>query len=264
MKTTRIVTLTLIATLLIAGMAEARGRNRMNCQAGTRAKAGTACSVALASLPIEDLSDTEQASLVLMREEEKLARDVYVALGQKYDLPIFASIPRSEQRHMDQMGLLLERYGLDDPVVSGQRGQFADGKMQALYDELVATGSQSEADALRVGALIEDLDIHDLQQALAGDVDNADIRLVYENLVRGSRNHLRAFTRQLKLRGVDYEARYIAQSDLETILAADWERGQMAGQGRGGRHSGKNSGQGRGQGRGPGFGQDKSWARCQG
>ena len=120
--------------------------------------------------------------------------------------------------------------------------------MQALYDKLVAQGSKSEVEALKVGATIEDLDIHDLETALADGIDNQDIALVYGNLTKGSRNHLGAFTTQLKAHGVEYEAQYIAQADLEAIVSSDWERGPADGQGRGGK--GKGKGQGKGQGRG--------------
>ena len=181
---------------------------------------------------MEDLNDFEKTSLVLMREEEKLARDVYLTLGEKFDLPVFINIPRSEQRHMDQLGQLLERYGLEDPVADAERGQFASQDMQKLYDELVAQGSQSQVAALKVGATIEDLDIHDLETALAGDVDNQDIAQVYRNLAKGSRNHMRAFISQLDAREETYEAQYIAQADLEAIAGPDWERGPAGGKGK--------------------------------
>lgn len=230
MKTLRITTLLMIVLIATAGLAEARGQNGQG-----------KCQVSLASLPIEDLNDFEKSSLLLMREEEKLARDVYLTLGEKYDLPVFTNIPRSEQRHMDQLGQLLERYGLEDPVAGAERGQFASQDMQKLYDDLVVQGSQSQVAALRVGATIEDLDIHDLETALAGDIDNQDIAQVYRNLAKGSRNHMRAFVSQLDAREETYEAQYIAQADLETITGSDWERGSAGGKGKG-------KGRGRGQG----------------
>ncbi len=44
-----------------------------------------------------------------------------------------------------------------------------------------------------MGVLIEQTDIADLQARLA-QTDNADIQLVYNNLLNGSYNHLSAFT----------------------------------------------------------------------
>ena len=248
MKASRIITLALVITMVIAGLAEARGRcGNGNRRGQGQGRDGGSCQTSLDTLPVEDLSDREKESLVLMRQEEKLARDVYLTLGEKYDLTVFTNIPQAEQRHMDQMGQLLARYGLDDPIADRERGEFASSEMQSLYDELVAQGSRSEVEALKVGATIEDLDIYDLEKALAEDVDNQDVGMVYRNLVKGSRNHMRAFTSQLKAHGVEYEAQYIAQNDLDAIVSSDWERGPADGQGRGGKGKGRGKGHDRGQ-----------------
>ena len=54
-------------------------------------------------------------NLTFLREEERLAHDVYTALAAKYPTTkVFANIANSEQRHYDSMGLLLQRYGLSD------------------------------------------------------------------------------------------------------------------------------------------------------
>lgn len=57
----------------------------------------------------------------------------------------------------------------------------------------MSQGGVSLIDALKVGVAIEEIDILDLQTHLA-QTDHMDIELVYENLLKGSRNHLRAFT----------------------------------------------------------------------
>ncbi len=249
MKVLRITALMLIVLMATAAMAEARGRNGRGKGQG-RGQGQESCQTSLANLPIEDLSNFEKESLVLMREEEKLARDVYLTLGEKFDLPVFSNIPRSEQRHLDQMGQLLERYGLEDPVANSERGKFASDRLQDLHDKLVAQGSKSEVAALKVGATIEDLDIYDLEKALADGVDNQDIALVYRNLAKGSRNHMRAFTSQLKARNESYEAQYLAAAELEAIVGSDWERGPADGKGQRGKGNGRGQGKGNGQGKG--------------
>lgn len=141
------------------------------------------------------LEEAEVEDLMLMREEEKLARDVYSALFERWGLPVFSNIARSEQQHMDALAFLFETYGLTDPVMA-ERGQFSSSELQALHDDLLARGSLSLAEALKVGAAVEELDIKDLQKALER-TEEADIVRVYQNLLRGSENHLRAFNRQL-------------------------------------------------------------------
>jgi len=145
----------------------------------------------ITTIPASDLSDAEAASLLFMREEEKLARDVYLKMYELWGMPIFQNIANSEQMHMDQIKQLLDRYGLTDPALAP--GQFTDPSLQALYDQLVAQGSVSLADAMNVGVLIEQTDIADLQEHIA-QTDNADIQMVYSNLLNGSYNHLAAFS----------------------------------------------------------------------
>jgi len=135
--------------------------------------------------------------LTQMREEEKLARDVYLTLGEKWNLKIFNNIARAESRHMSAVGNLLRKYNLPDPVVDDTRGQFTNEKYNELYQQLVATGLNSPEDALRVGVKIEEMDIADLKQEIDG-VQSQDIRRVYLNLLRGSEQHLRAFNNQLR------------------------------------------------------------------
>lgn len=148
----------------------------------------------------------ETDDLLQMREEEKLARDVYLVLFDRWGARIFQTIAESEQRHMDAVGSLLASRGIDDPVANLERGEFASESFASLYSELVERGSKSLVDALSVGATIEDLDIHDLQTALEHTVDE-DIAKVYSSLLRASQHHMNAFTKQLERFGNTYEAR---------------------------------------------------------
>jgi hypothetical protein len=128
-----------------------------------------------------------------MREEEKLARDVYLTLGKQWNVPAFKNIAQAEARHMSVMKMLIDRYGLEDPVTDETVGVFTSPRFAKLYRELVASSSASLADAYRVGVNIEELDIKDLQNSLA-TVQSTDVRRVYQNLLRASENHLRAFS----------------------------------------------------------------------
>ncbi len=190
-----------------------------------------------------DLNDVEAQGLLYMREEEKLARDVYAALSAKWGIAEFQTISQSEQMHMDSLKTLLDRYGLADPA-QAQAGKFTDSALQALYDSLMAQGSQSIAEALKVGGLIEEVDILDLQSRLA-QTDNADIQQVYNNLLRGSGNHLRAFANTLSLQtGETYQPQKLSQADYQTLLStAPGGYGQGGGGGRG-RGQGGRSGNG--------------------
>jgi len=196
--------------------------------------------------PAGEVDDQEIADLLHMREEEKLARDVYITLGEQWDFPVFTNISKAEQQHMDAVGALLDRYGIEDPVGDNPVGVFTDPELQALYNQLVAQGSQSLAEALKVGATIEDVDIYDLQKAVA-DTDNADIQQVYKSLLAGSENHMRAFVGVLQQQtGETYTPQYIDQATFDAIMAASNGHGQGGHGGQGGGHGQGGHGQGKG------------------
>ena len=155
-------------------------------------------------LPKEELNDQEISGLAFMREEEKLARDVYITLYSSWGQRVFNNISNSEQQHMDALRILFEKYELSDPVLSDSVGLFQNEILAGLYDSLIVVGKTSLVEALKVGALIEEIDILDLQNELDTHVDNQDIILVYSNLLNGSYNHLRAYVKNLSRQGVNY------------------------------------------------------------
>ena len=190
-------------------------------QRGNQGQNQSVASVAT-SMPYQDVSEEEKAGLVWMREEEKLARDVYLTLYEKWHIPIFQNISHSEQTHMDAVKALLDKYNIPDPVQDDSVGAFTNEELGALYEQLVALGSQSVVDALTVGATIEDLDIKDLEERIAM-TDNEDIQTVYSSLMCGSRNHMRSFVSLLRGYGADYEPQYISEDEFEDILESDME-----------------------------------------
>ncbi|MDO9258187.1 MAG: DUF2202 domain-containing protein [Bacteroidales bacterium] len=177
------------------------------------------------ALLVEPLSEAEIDALNTMREEELLAKDVYVALYALYNVPVFNNISKSETQHASAVGSLIVKYGLPDPALNHVAGVFVNADLQALYTSLVAQGSTSLISAFTVGATIEDLDINDLQNHIATDVDNQDILFVFGNLDRGSRNHMRAFNRQLKAQGVTYTPQFISQEFFDQIISTPNETG---------------------------------------
>ncbi len=205
-------------------------------------------STIVANLPMQDLSAEEEVGLTKMREEEKLARDVYQVLHDKWGLQVFSNIAQSEQRHMNAIKAVLDKYNMVDPVTDFSVGAFTDPELQTLYNSLVAQGEQSLVEALKVGATIEDLDIKDLYDFLE-KTDNTDIKTVYQNLVKGSRNHLRSFSYQLSQNGTSYEAQFLTADQVGDIVTSPRERGQVD---ENGKQVTGNRGSGRGMGKGMG------------
>jgi hypothetical protein len=176
------------------------------------------------NLPTETLSTDEINSLEFLREEEKLARDVYITMYSKWGAKIFNNISNSEQTHMDAVLQLLNKYNITDPVGSNPVGVFQNTALQNLYNQLVDEGKISLLAAYKVGATIEDLDIFDLSTALT-KIDNQDITLVYEMLTKGSRNHLRSFYKNILSIGGTYSPQYITQLEFDAIINGSMETG---------------------------------------
>ena len=205
---------------------------------------GNGTGTSVLDIPASDLSPEEISALLFMREEEKLARDIYNALYDVWGQPTFTNIAASEQKHMDEIKLLLDRYNLADPALAP--GSFSNPDLGALYDQLVAQGSVSLADALKVGAAIEEIDILDLEERLA-QTDNADIQQVFTNLMMGSYNHLNSFVGVLSMQtGETYVPQYLSAEAYATIATGQAGNGysnggQAAGQGGGGYRGGQNN-----------------------
>ena len=179
------------------------------------------------ALPTEPLSLDETESILLMREEEKMARDAYIIFYQKWNQPIFTNISQAEQTHMDAVLLLVNKYSLTDPVGTNPPGIFINSDIQALYNDFITQGNQSYTEALKAGAAIEEVDIRDLQNLLNNDdVNNQDIELVYTNLLKGSRNHLRSFVKVLNNQGITYTPQYLNQADYNAIINSPMETGR--------------------------------------
>lgn len=193
------------------------------------------------------LDSAEETHLVFMREEEKLARDVYLTLAQWYPYQtVFDTIAsRSEQTHTDLMRDELEVFGIEDPNPDTNQlpesigvftGEVYGGYFSEKFAELTGRGSASELEALYVGAFIEELDMHDIAECpqVIVDMDNDigdgecglnstdEIVLIdaYSTLLDGSENHLRSFVGRIEaVIGIgNYEAQYLSQQEVDSIL----------------------------------------------
>ena len=170
--------------------------------AGKNAQAGanrpTTPATALAPLTEDEIS-----TLLWMREEEKVARDVYIAMNEKWNAKIFARIAASEQKHCDAIAKKLARYGIEDPTPT-EIGEFSVAELQAMYDTLMVQGNVSYLEALKVGVAIEEEDIEDLEAAIE-ETDAVPLEITYVHLLNGSENHLASFITVLEREGFVYE-----------------------------------------------------------
>jgi len=182
----------------------------------------SSCSSDDDDIIVVPLTTVEIEDLKVLREEEKLARDVYLYAYDVYGMDIFINISKSEQKHMDKILTLLNTYNIDDPALAN-RGEFTNQTLQGLYNQLTAQVDISLLEALKVGATIEDLDIKDIID-FENRTDKADILNTYDKLKCGSRNHMRSYYQQLVNNGVTYSSQFISAAELSAIITSSNEQ----------------------------------------
>jgi hypothetical protein len=127
---------------------------------------------------------------------------------------------------MNRVKMVMESYGVVDPVVNDQVGVFTNPQLSAMYVQLVKRGQTSRQEALKVGALIEETDIKDLRDRLNATAD-PQLKNLYNNLLQGSYNHLQAFVRQIERQGGSYIPQVLSQQEVKAILDRGQSRGWM-------------------------------------
>lgn len=210
-----------------AAAAQGRGPGMGSCPQGSacgagpgRGQGGFAPGTGIAAAT--PLSTEATQDLMYMQEEERLARDLYTFFYSLWQAPVFQAVVAAEERHMSSVAAALDRHGL--PRLPETPGTFQNEELQSLYDRLAAQGARSLTDALLAAAYVEELDIEDLSQALTRTAA-PDLVQVYQNLARGSRNHLRLFAGYLGAMGVSYTPQVLEPQEVQAILQAPIERG---------------------------------------
>ena len=190
------------------------------------------------------LDAVEASHLTFMREEEKLARDVYLTLANMYpDQDVFNTIATtSEQTHTDTLRDKLAQLDLPDPNpdtndLPASIGVFLGEDWGWYFTEkfavLTSMAATSELAALYVGALVEELDMHDIavcphvmieagypSPCALEYTETPALINAYNSLIDGSESHLRAYVGQIEaVIGVgNYEAQYLTQAEVDAIL----------------------------------------------
>ena len=167
--------------------------------------------------PAALLSDEQKYALAYMWNEEKLAKDIYLALNDLYPHQTLYNIAtRSEVEHEAAVEALVQKYDINITNLKDYEihyspeelralgpGKYAVPQVQALYDTLYVKGSQSLEDALEVGCMVEVTDVEDLDRYIEIADGKEDLVTTFEFLRSGSYNHYWAFDQALKNLGVE-------------------------------------------------------------
>jgi hypothetical protein len=179
--------------------------------------------VIIFKFPKQELTSAEQELILQQLEQEKLLRDVYNRLNEKWQQPLFQKIPHDEQRHNVGIKALVTKYQLTDPTTDKAVGVFTREPMTQFYNDWITQGSVSLNEALMVGVALEEKDVVTLEQAIAA-TDNFDVQLVFKQLLKGSKNHLRELIKLLIDKGISYTPRYLKAADFQQISNSPLEK----------------------------------------
>ncbi|MGF1548499.1 MAG: DUF2202 domain-containing protein [Thiotrichales bacterium] len=180
-------------------------------------------SSALELMPMGEISLAERAGVIFLREEEKLASDLLALAASRWGEPAFANAMAAEKTHSEAVRLLMARHAIYDPAAGKGAGIYEDRGLQTLFEALRARIELSLIDALLVAAEVTEISLMDIASHAANVSDNPDILHVYALMTTASRNHLRIFVRQITSLGIRYQAQYLAQQNLEAIVASAFE-----------------------------------------
>jgi hypothetical protein len=182
----------------------------------TAAANATNTQMFISSLPVYSLTDAQKESIAFMWNEEKLAKDLYLALNAIHPSQQLSNIATySETQHQSAMQSLLAKYNIDvwQPIIGTasysssameriQPGAFTLPSLQTLYDGLLVKGSASSQASLQVGCMVEVTDVNDLNLKLLLADNVQDLKSTLESLRSGSYNHYWAFDSGLKQLGI--------------------------------------------------------------
>jgi hypothetical protein len=141
----------------------------------------------------ETTSGLSNAQLTEMREEERMARDLYTQLATSSGEAIFTRIAGAEQRHLDAVERLMTSQGMNPAAVGSTLGRYAVGEVQSAYSRWLSRGRASDQAAFKVGVELETWDIAELK-AMEVPSGTSGARVVAA-LLNGSEHHLTAFTK---------------------------------------------------------------------
>jgi hypothetical protein len=128
-------------------------------------------------------------ALRYIREEVKLARDLYKALAGIWQLDVFKKAVNSKQSLMDAVSYLLKQHGIDEPEEAACK--YANADLRELYSYLIDQGKVSRNNAIDVTILIEQTVIADLNDVIL-QTNEKDVQKVLTLLMKGSEKHLHA------------------------------------------------------------------------
>lgn len=166
------------------------------------------------------LSSAETKALINVHDNQKLSLFVYDSLYAIWGINPFGNIRSAESQHIDFLDDVAENYDvvLDKNKSTDSKPGFITLQAENIYHESISKGSLSVIDALKRGALLEEMSLLVLHEAKAVTI-KSDLLHTFDILAMGSKNHLQAFNKRLKTYGITYEPGILEQKDFKKIIS---------------------------------------------
>lgn len=206
----------------------------------------TRASVAPVLTVTASLSADEIEFLFALREDEKMARDLYTVFAAKYSTaPQIDRIAAAENSHIAYVEAVLDYYEISYPAMTAA-GLFEDAKRQAIYNEL-ADKSGTLLEVYATMAAVEEESVS-AYKSVQSEITNENIALVITNMIKASSNHLKAAVCQIIVGGSTYTPLYLSAEEFGTIVNLPYQNGYKYGQkkGRGGNTNAQKGNKGQG------------------
>lgn len=162
------------------------------------------------------ISTDEQKALVQIFEQEKLARDVYSQIGEKFGIKILKNAAIGKQK---QMSLILDFMTLNQVAVAfdDAQGVFKSPELRENYSAFLTEGLGSLNNAFRVGAKMEDYNIYHIDKILATQT-TGKLVLLLSKLSCSAGNELKTQVNMLVGNGEMFMPDYISVKLYRSIM----------------------------------------------
>jgi hypothetical protein len=166
------------------------------------------------------LTPAETKALINLHDNQKLSLFVYDSLFAIWGINPFGNIRSAESQHVDFLVDVAENYDvvLDKNGSTDNKPGFTTPQAETIYHESISKGSLSVIDALKRGALLEEMSLLALHEAKAVTI-KSDLLHTFDILAMGSKNNLHAFNKRLKMYGITYEPGLLDQKDFKNIIS---------------------------------------------
>lgn len=130
----------------------------------------------------QTLSEAEKEGLVNLLEIQKMHRDVYTVIAETLESQAYEQMAQKDGRLMERLSVKADKYGLYNPLVDKEAGEYENQSVQNEYNNFMRTTSDMNEMVSFARSMEQDLiDVVTQQQSIL--LGNQDIKLLYDEML---------------------------------------------------------------------------------